>query len=85
MVDDPVQDDAASAAAPAGDAPAGGADKYGRQLYKAVCAKCGGEALVPFQPTSGRPVYCKNCYQPRPRRDFGGGTRGGRSFGDRNH
>ncbi len=61
-----------------------GTDKYGRQLYKAVCAKCGGEALVPFQPTSGRPVYCKNCYQPRSRRDFGG-NRANRSFSDRNH
>jgi len=64
---------------------AGGSDKFGRQLYKAVCAKCGGEAMVPFKPTSGRPVYCQNCYRPRPRSDFGGDRRGGggsgRSFG----
>jgi len=34
-----------------------------RELYTAVCASCGGEARVPFQPREdGRPVYCSECY-----------------------
>ncbi len=30
---------------------------------QAVCSKCGKETTVPFKPTQGRPVYCKECYQ----------------------
>ena len=33
-----------------------------RQMYPAVCANCGAETEVPFQPREGRPVYCSNCY-----------------------
>lgn len=36
---------------------------YPKQLFDAVCAKCGEETQVPFKPVSGRPVYCKSCYQ----------------------
>ena len=34
-----------------------------RKMFKAVCADCGKETEVPFQPTEGRPVYCRDCYQ----------------------
>lgn len=33
-----------------------------RQMYPAVCAQCGKETEVPFEPRSGRPVYCSDCY-----------------------
>ena len=33
-----------------------------RQYYTAVCAACGGEARVPFEPKSDRPVYCSDCF-----------------------
>ena len=33
-----------------------------RKVYNVVCASCGAETTVPFQPTEGRPVYCKDCY-----------------------
>ena len=33
-----------------------------RELFTCVCAKCGGEAKVPFQPSDDRPVYCSACY-----------------------
>ncbi len=33
-----------------------------REMYPAVCASCGKETQVPFQPTQGRPVYCSDCY-----------------------
>ena len=33
-----------------------------RQVHSAVCAECGVETTVPFEPTEGRPVYCKECY-----------------------
>jgi CxxC-x17-CxxC domain-containing protein len=35
-----------------------------RQMYPAVCATCGKECQVPFEPRSGRPVYCSDCYSP---------------------
>ncbi len=37
---------------------------YGRprQMYDAVCASCGAQCQVPFEPRQGRPVYCSDCY-----------------------
>ena len=34
-----------------------------RPSHSATCAECGIETTVPFRPTEGRPVYCKECYQ----------------------
>ena len=34
-----------------------------RELFTTVCAKCGKEAKVPFQPQNDRPVYCSECYE----------------------
>ncbi|MFQ5997797.1 MAG: CxxC-x17-CxxC domain-containing protein [Candidatus Bathyarchaeia archaeon] len=39
-----------------------------RTMYPAVCADCGKETTVPFQPTQGRPVYCRDCFQKHRRR-----------------
>jgi CxxC-x17-CxxC domain-containing protein len=36
---------------------------------KTVCSQCGKETTVPFKPTQGRPVYCRECFQQR--RTFG--------------
>ena len=33
-----------------------------REMYPAVCAECGRETQVPFEPREGRPVYCSDCY-----------------------
>ncbi len=33
-----------------------------RQMYPVVCADCGAETTVPFEPREGRPVYCKECF-----------------------
>lgn len=33
-----------------------------REMHKATCADCGKECEVPFKPTEGRPVYCRECY-----------------------
>ena len=33
-----------------------------RQMYPAVCAECGKDTEVPFQPRRDRPVYCSDCY-----------------------
>jgi CxxC-x17-CxxC domain-containing protein len=43
------------------------AERYGgyraqRQMFPAVCAECGKETEVPFEPREGRPVYCSECY-----------------------
>jgi CxxC-x17-CxxC domain-containing protein len=34
-------------------------------MYSAVCADCGKECQVPFEPSQGRPVYCQECYARR--------------------
>lgn len=33
-----------------------------RQTFPAVCATCGKQTEVPFEPKEGRPVYCSDCY-----------------------
>jgi CxxC-x17-CxxC domain-containing protein len=33
-----------------------------RVMHKAVCSECKKECEVPFKPTEGKPVYCKECY-----------------------
>jgi CxxC-x17-CxxC domain-containing protein len=30
--------------------------------FPAICAACGKETVVPFEPRSGRPVYCRDCF-----------------------
>ncbi len=36
-----------------------------REYFTTVCADCGGEAKVTFQPSSDRPVYCSACFEAR--------------------
>ena len=33
-----------------------------RQLFPAICAECGNETMVPFEPRTGRPVFCRDCF-----------------------
>lgn len=33
-----------------------------REMFTAVCASCGKEARVPFEPREDRPVYCSECF-----------------------
>jgi len=53
-----------------------------REMFPAVCAQCGKATQVPFQPRTGRPVYCSDCYSAqrpsggRYERRAGGGGRG---------
>jgi CxxC-x17-CxxC domain-containing protein len=39
-----------------------GGSRSSRQMFSAVCADCGTETQVPFEPREGRPVYCSRCY-----------------------
>ena len=47
----------------------GGGSSYGsrdrgpREMFTATCSSCGREAQVPFRPTSGKPVYCSDCFR----------------------
>jgi len=34
-----------------------------REMFPAVCARCGAQTTVPFKPRPDRPVYCRDCYQ----------------------
>jgi len=40
-----------------------GGDRPDRESFPATCASCGKETTVPFRPTQGRPVYCRDCFQ----------------------
>jgi len=57
-----------------------------RQMFSAICDKCGAECELPFRPTGEKPVYCSNCFEKTSGRD-GGSERsfgGNRDFGGNN-
>ena len=47
----------------------GGGDRGGsmssgpREFHDAICSSCGTPTQVPFRPTAGKPVYCRDCFQ----------------------
>jgi len=41
----------------------GGYDRPQREMFPAVCAQCGKDTMVPFQPRNDRPVYCSDCFR----------------------
>lgn len=46
-------------------------DKFGRTLYHTKCTECKKDTQVPFKPSPGRPVYCRDCFMKhRPKRRF---------------
>ncbi|HLC67074.1 MAG TPA: CxxC-x17-CxxC domain-containing protein [Candidatus Nanoarchaeia archaeon] len=36
-----------------------------REMHKATCSECGNECEVPFKPTEGRAVFCRDCYRKK--------------------
>src|SRR5438105_4277556 len=38
---------------------------HARVETHAVCSQCGKETTVPFRPTQGRPIFCRECFRER--------------------
>ena len=38
---------------------------YQKVETRTSCSQCGKETTVPFKPTQGRPVFCRECFQQR--------------------
>ena len=36
-----------------------------RQMYNAVCTRCGSQTQVPFQPKTGREILCRDCFRSK--------------------
>ncbi|RJQ13593.1 hypothetical protein C4553_02855 [Candidatus Parcubacteria bacterium] len=36
---------------------------FQKEEHPATCSNCGAETTVPFKPTQGRPVYCRDCFK----------------------
>ncbi len=53
----------------------GGGMGGNKPMFDAVCAQCGRETQVPFQPSGGRPVLCRDCFNAA--KSGGGGAGGG--------
>ena len=61
----------------------GGRDSGRATMHSAVCDECGQNCEVPFRPTSGKPIYCSNCFDGKnDKSDRRGGGRGNKSGGD---
>lgn len=41
----------------------GRSDDRPREMFKTVCSDCGKDCEVPFRPTTGKPVYCSDCFE----------------------
>ncbi len=69
----PIAEEGADTPAPASDSVApidnaatpAGTDQQGRQLFNVKCSDCGKDTQVPFEPSGGRPVYCRDCYMQK--------------------
>jgi len=60
----------------------GGGAVYHRsesQGARVICAGCGKQTTVPFEPRGDRPVYCQDCYWSK--KQAGGGGRVGKRNG----
>jgi CxxC-x17-CxxC domain-containing protein len=40
----------------------GNGSRFQRVETRATCSQCGKETTVPFRPTQGRPVLCRECF-----------------------
>ncbi|HEV2113527.1 MAG TPA: CxxC-x17-CxxC domain-containing protein, partial [Terriglobales bacterium] len=43
----------------------GGHGNHQKTETRTNCSQCGKETTVPFKPTQGRPVLCRECFQQR--------------------
>lgn len=59
----------------------GGGAGARREMYDVVCAQCGKETQVPFNPRGDRPVYCSDCFRSSSTSSYGGGGGGGSRSG----
>jgi CxxC-x17-CxxC domain-containing protein len=48
-----------------GAAPPSSAPNFPRMETRAVCSQCKKETTVPFRPSQGRPVFCRECFLER--------------------
>jgi CxxC-x17-CxxC domain-containing protein len=48
-----------------GDSGGSGYSRGPREMFDATCSNCGKATQVPFRPTSGKPVYCNDCFASR--------------------
>ena len=39
-----------------------GHSKRGKTTYQGTCSSCGGNAVVPFVPISGKDIFCSDCF-----------------------
>jgi CspA family cold shock protein len=69
--------DAAGRPGRAGAAPGGA----GREMFTTTCANCGRQTEVPFRPSSGRPVFCRDCFREKKREGGGSPARAARPAG----
>jgi len=59
----PAQGGAPSSGPSRGRGNGGAGPRRARELVDAVCSNCGQATQVPFHPVSGRPIYCRTCFQ----------------------
>jgi CxxC-x17-CxxC domain-containing protein len=56
-----------------------GSDNRNREMFSAVCDKCGSKCEVPFRPSGGKPIFCDNCFTKNKNNAPRGNNQGGRN------
>ncbi len=56
-----------------------GSDSRGKNFTRAICADCNKECEIPFRPSGGRPVYCRECFSKHRKDSPFSGNRNSRS------
>jgi CxxC-x17-CxxC domain-containing protein len=45
--------------------PRDGHQRHSRIETRATCSQCGKETTIPFKPTQGRPIFCRECFMQK--------------------
>lgn len=40
-----------------------GRSSFEKSMHRVICDDCGDACEVPFRPTSGKPIYCSDCFR----------------------
>jgi CxxC-x17-CxxC domain-containing protein len=54
----------------------GAAPQFAKQETVATCSGCGKETTLPFRPTQGRPVFCRECFGQQKKKPTGASSSG---------
>lgn len=53
-----------------------------KRMFEATCDDCRNKCEVPFKPTAGKPIYCKECFEKHRSKNIGGSAGSNKQLGE---